>query len=176
MDLVVQQHEHTQAARRRARGRPHGVDQIQPGVAGERAGRPLRSDDDDRKADLQREIQEVGGLFEARGPVADDDAREIGMLGDERVAAAQESLPLGEVDGGARHVGESHGNDVGDHLQLGEARDDLVRVQHDAVGAVILQIERRLADRRDRATGSDEGDFREAHPSTIVSDAALCQV
>ena len=57
-----------------------------PGIGRQRAGRPLRADQHHRHRDLQRQIEEIRGLLQRRGAVADDDAGEIGMLGDKLVA------------------------------------------------------------------------------------------
>ena len=51
-----------------------GVEQVEIGVAADRARRPHRAGQDHRARRLDGEVQEVGRFLERRGAVGDDDA------------------------------------------------------------------------------------------------------
>ena len=170
LDLVIEQDEHAEPARFRARRGADGVHEVQAGVRRERARRALRTDDHDGHLDLGREREGVGRLFERSRAVQDDDARKAGMVGDGLFGREHEGLPFGEVDGRRGYGLEADGDDLGDLVDFRVARDELIGFEHGARIAVLDEIERaEAAHGGDGAARPDDGDlgFR-AHdaPST----------
>ena len=166
MDFVVQRGHDAHAARLRGGCDADGVDQVEAGIGGERTGRALGADDDDGDGYFRRQVKEVSGFFQAGGAVADDNAGEVRVVGDEFVAEADEGFPLGIVDVGAGDGLEVDGDDIGGDGGFGKFGEDFAGLEHHAVGAVIQQFEVGGADRGDGAAGADEGDFG-FHPVTF---------
>ncbi len=157
LDLVVQQNKHTAAPAVGTGRRAHAVHEIDRGIGRQTRGRPLRADQHDGHIDLEHQVQDPGRLFQRRRAVTDDDAGEVGMLGDDAMAESREFLPLGEVDLGARHVAEINRDYLGDLVDHRKAFDDLTGMHPLVVDAVVLQLERMNAERRDGAARPDEG-------------------
>ncbi len=157
LDLVVQQHQHAAAAAVGTGGRAHAVHEVDRGIGRQARGRPLRADQHDRHVDLEHQVQDPGRLLERRRAVADDDAGEVGMLGDDAMAQRRQLAPFGEIDLGARHVAEIDRDDLGDLVHHREALDDLAGMHPVVVDAVILQLQRMDAQRGHGPAGADEG-------------------
>src|SRR5262245_54417410 len=59
MDFVVERHQYAQAARGRLDRDAHRAEEVHAGITAERAGWPLRPDQDDSLLGLENEIEEI---------------------------------------------------------------------------------------------------------------------
>jgi hypothetical protein len=90
------------------------------------------------------------------GAVADHDPAEVGDLPDEPMAERGELFPFGKRDCGARNVAELDDHEVGDLAHARDRRDDVLRMHHRVVGAVVDEVEGTLADRGNGPARADE--------------------
>ena len=135
IDLVVEDDEHALASRLGLGGDAKTFEEIGGAFVSERARIAHRPDDNDGLVAANRQVQEVGGLFERVGSARDDDAGELGVVCEEGIDAASEPEPLLEAEGAARSIGELFGFGADISLDAGHRGHELVGAQP-AAGSV----------------------------------------
>ena len=160
VDLVVEDHEHAFAARRRFGRDAEPLEQVGRSFISQRARIAHRADDDNGLLRADGEIEEIRGLFQRVGAARDDDAGQFLIVVERGIDPSRQVQPLRDRQLRAGDVGELFGFGAHVAIEAGHRFQQLVARQP-AAGAV-----------RDGAAGGDEQDLRKPRDGVGVHVAA----
>src|SRR5579884_3902291 len=158
VDFVVEHDEHALAARFRRPGDAQRVVEVHPGIAAERAGRALRTDQHYRPIDPQRQVEEERGLLQRRRPVRDDKAGDGQVVARDPVEQRPQFEPVRRADRGAADLAEGDRHRLRRQPGFRKPREQRLAGQFLPEIGIVEDVEARRAERGDRAAGADDRD------------------
>ena len=168
VDFVIEHREHALAARLGRPGDAQRADEVHRGVRAKRAGRALRSDEDDRLSDGERQVQKKPGFLEGCGAVRNDEPGERRVVPCDPVDQLPQLDPLLGPDLGAADLAKGYGHRIGNEPGLRKTVEQRLAAELLPEIGIVEHVEARGPDRRDRTAGADhrnagEGCSRHRH-------------
>src|SRR5262249_51464353 len=124
-----------------------------------------------RHVDVDREVEEMGRLFQRGRAMRYHDAGEVRVLLGERFDLQDQGFPLQKEDVRARNRLKANRDDVCHLVDLWKARDNLVHMQHGLVGPVVEEVQRSLPYGCNSPARADHGNLWLGHSTSSRSGA-----
>jgi len=160
MDFVIENNQHTFAARIRASSDAQCTHEIHPRVRTQRAQRPLRAGQDCGLSDVQCQVEKISSLLERSRTMPDYKSLDFGILFRALVKEGSEFEPFLETDRTAADASERNRKRIGNQSRLGKTLENVFNREFRAEFRIVEHIQTRGRDRGDCPTTTNDRDTR----------------